>query len=117
MNNAIQVLLQCGYVVLFAFVLAEQVGLPIPAVPVLLAVGALAGTGRMSVALALGPGLSTVAPPLAGVVDIPRRQFLVLDSTAALVSSRPRSSATLPRRGNRAPRAAGQRLRGRLSSA
>jgi membrane protein DedA with SNARE-associated domain len=145
MNDTIQVLVQYGYVVLFAFVLAEQVGLPIPAVPVLLGVGALAGAGRMSLVLALGvalaaslapdivwyelgrrrgarvlrllcrislepdscirraedlfakygrgvllgakflPGLSTVAPPLAGVVGIPRRQFLLLDSAAALV--------------------------------
>jgi membrane protein DedA with SNARE-associated domain len=42
--------------VLFAFVLAEQVGLPIPAVPVLLGVGALAGAGRMSLVPALVPG-------------------------------------------------------------
>ena len=145
MSDTLQVLLQYGYVVLFAFVLAEQVGLPIPAVPVLLGVGALAGAGRMSVVPALSvalvaslvpdiiwyelgrrrggrvlrllcrislepdscvrraqdsfvkhgrgvllvakffPGLSTVAPPLAGVVGISRRQFLALDSAAALV--------------------------------
>jgi len=36
MNDAVQVLVQYGYVVLFAFVLVEQVGLPIPAAPVLL---------------------------------------------------------------------------------
>ena len=145
MSDTIEVLLQYGYVVLFAFVLAEQIGLPIPAVPVLLGVGALAGAGRMSLILALCvalaaslvpdiiwyelgrrrggrvlrvlcrislepdscvrhaedsfvkhgrgvllfakflPGLSTVAPPLAGVVGISRRQFLVLDSAAALI--------------------------------
>ena len=145
MNDTIQILLQYGYVVLFIFVLAEQVGLPIPAVPVLLGVGALAGAGRMSLAPALCvalvaslapdivwyelgrrrggrvlrvlcrislepdscvrraedsfvkhgrgvlliakffPGLSTVAPPLAGVVGIARRQFILLDSAAALV--------------------------------
>jgi membrane protein DedA with SNARE-associated domain len=45
MSDTVQVLLQYGYVVLFAVVLAEQIGLPIPAVPVLLGVGALAGTG------------------------------------------------------------------------
>jgi hypothetical protein len=33
MSDTVQVLLQYGYLVLFAFVLAEQVGLPIPAVP------------------------------------------------------------------------------------
>jgi transketolase len=45
-----------SYLVLFAFVLAEQIGLPVPAVPLLLGVGAFAGTGRMSVLA----GLATV---------------------------------------------------------
>jgi len=134
-----------GYVVLFGFVLAEQIGLPIPAVPVLLGVGALAGTGRMSLALALGaalaaslppdlvwyelgrrrggrilgllcrvslepdscvrraenlfmrrgrkalliakffPGLSTIAPPLAGVVGVGRWQFILFDSAGLVI--------------------------------
>jgi len=52
MDDAVQGLLQYGYILLFAFVLAEQVGLPVPAVPVLLGVGALAGAGRMSLTLA-----------------------------------------------------------------
>ena len=145
MSDPVQVLLQYGYVVLFVFVLSEQIGLPIPAVPVLLGVGALSGAGRMSlvpafaVALAaslppdlfwfelgrrrggriLGlicrvslepdscvrrsqnlflrwgrktlliakffPGLSTIAPPLAGVVGVGRSQFLLFDSVGLLV--------------------------------
>jgi membrane protein DedA with SNARE-associated domain len=40
-----------GYALLFAWVLAEQGGLPIPATPLLLAAGALAGQGRMNLAL------------------------------------------------------------------
>ncbi|MBI3697689.1 MAG: VTT domain-containing protein [Acidobacteria bacterium] len=48
MDQAIQFLLRHGYAALFVFVLAEQIGLPIPAVPILLAVGALAGAGRFS---------------------------------------------------------------------
>lgn len=40
--------------VLFAVVFAEQFGLPIPAVPVLLAAGALAGSGKMNLTAALG---------------------------------------------------------------
>lgn len=134
-----------AYVVLFAFVLAEQIGLPIPSVPLLLGVGAFAGTGRMSVAgglltalaaslppdvvwYELGrargrrvldvlcrvtlepdscirrtenlfmhqgrwallvakfvPGLSTIAPPLAGVVGLGRAPFVVLDVLGALI--------------------------------
>jgi membrane protein DedA with SNARE-associated domain len=63
MNDAVQVLVQYRYVMLFAFVLVEQIGLPIPAVPVLLGVGALAGAGRMSLALALGAVLAASLPP------------------------------------------------------
>ena len=145
MNGAVETLLQYGYVLLVAFVFAEQVGLPIPAVPVLLGVGALGASGRMNLALAFGaalaaslppdliwyelgrrrgtrvlgllcrislepdscvrrtenlfmhrgrgalvvakffPGLSTVAPPLAGMVGIARWQFIALDSLAALL--------------------------------
>jgi len=47
MSDTLQSLVQYGYLLLFAFVLAEQVGLPVPAVPVLLGVGALTGAGRM----------------------------------------------------------------------
>lgn len=144
MADLFPLIVQYGYLILFAFVSAEQVGLPIPAVPVLLGVGALSGAGRMSLALALGvalaaslppdivwyelgrrrgsgvlgtlcrislepdscvrrtqnvfadrgaaalifakffPGLSTLAPPLAGTVGIARPRFLVLDSLGVL---------------------------------
>src|SRR2546428_463966 len=43
MDGAIGVLVRYGYVVVFGSVLAEQIGLPIPAVPFLLAAGGLAG--------------------------------------------------------------------------
>src|SRR5688572_2829001 len=48
MVEIIEFLQRHGYAVLFAFVLAEQIGLPIPAVPVLLGMGVLAGSGRFS---------------------------------------------------------------------
>src|SRR5213596_2472268 len=63
MDDTVQGLLQYGYVLLFAFVLAEQVGLPVPAVPVLLGVGALAGGGRMSLTLAFAAALAASLPP------------------------------------------------------
>jgi membrane protein DedA with SNARE-associated domain len=53
MDGVVEVLVQYGYVVVFGWVLAEQIGLPLPAVPVLLAAGAVAGNGRLSVALVL----------------------------------------------------------------
>ena len=136
---------QYGYAVLFVVVVAEQIGLPIPAVPVLLGAGALSGAARMSPALALAtalaaslpadivwyelgrrrggrvlgllcrislepdscvrrtetlfmqrgtsalmiakfvPGLSTVAPPLAGMVGTARWQFILLDAAGAIL--------------------------------
>jgi membrane protein DedA with SNARE-associated domain len=48
---SVEALTQFGYAFVFAWVLAEQIGLPIPAVPVLLAAGALAGSDRLSLAL------------------------------------------------------------------
>jgi membrane protein DedA with SNARE-associated domain len=134
-----------GYIVLFVWVLAEQLGLPLPAVPVLLAAGALAGAGKLNfyVALLLAlagsllsdyfwyelgrrrggkvlnflcrmslepdtcvrktedsfakhgarslliakfvPGLSTVAPPLAGMFHMPVRRFLLFNTGGALL--------------------------------
>jgi membrane protein DedA with SNARE-associated domain len=139
MHSTLEFLVHHGYVVLLAWVFAEQLGLPVPALPLLLAAGALAGTGRMSffaslfaVVLAaitadllwyqLGrakgikilqllcrislepdscvrrtegvfakqgarsllfakflPGLSTIAPPLAGIFHMRLNRFLLFD--------------------------------------
>jgi membrane protein DedA with SNARE-associated domain len=65
---------QYGYTILFAFVTAEQAGLPIPAVPVLLGVGAMAGAGRMSVTLALGVALLASLPADLVWYEIGRRR-------------------------------------------
>jgi membrane protein DedA with SNARE-associated domain len=48
MHTIYNFLLQHGYVVLLGWVFAEQIGLPVPTVPLLLAAGALAGTGHMN---------------------------------------------------------------------
>lgn len=50
MQPTIDFVLKHGYTVLFAWVFAEQLGVPLPAIPILLAAGALAGAGHMSVA-------------------------------------------------------------------
>jgi membrane protein DedA with SNARE-associated domain len=143
MHNVIDFIGRHGNLVVFAAVLAEQVGLPVPAAIVLLAAGAAIGTGQMEahVAMTLSvtaaligdfiwyelgrrrgrsvlatlcrlslepdtcvrrtedvygrygkaaiifskfvPGLSTVAPPLAGTVGITRSSFLCLDFVGA----------------------------------
>ena len=48
MDQSIQFLLRHGYGVLFLAVFIEQAGLPIPAIPILLAMGALVGAGQLA---------------------------------------------------------------------
>jgi len=57
MEHTIQFLLRHGYVLLFIWVFAEQLGLPVPSIPALLAMGALAGRGEFSYALTLAVGV------------------------------------------------------------
>ncbi len=145
MHNAMLFLMQHGAMVLFAVVFVEQIGLPLPAIPVLIAAGVLAGSGHMSVWTTIGitvvaalmadwiwyelgrrrgrrvlgwlcrialepdscvrrtedffvqhgphslvlakfiPGLSTVAPPLAGIVGLGAPLFLLYDGLGAVV--------------------------------
>ncbi len=147
MHDVLPFLVEHGYAVLFGCVLAEQAGAPIPATPVLLGVGALAGLGRMplwpaillsllacllsdSVWYWLGrrrgasvlrllcaislepdscvsstkktferlgassllfakfvPGLSTAAPPMAGVTHMSYGRFLLADGAGSLIWS------------------------------
>jgi membrane protein DedA with SNARE-associated domain len=74
MNDTVQSLLQYGYVLLLAFVLAEQIGLPVPAAPVLLGVGALSATGRMSLALAFAAAVAESLPPDLTWYELGRRR-------------------------------------------
>ena len=145
MNELLEFLIKHGYAVLFGWVLAEQAGLPIPAIPVLLAMGALIGRGHYGWTPALAgsvvacliadfawfligrskgrgvlkllcrislepdscvkttelgfqrygwstllmakwlPGLSTAAPPLAGMTRMPIGQFLLADAAGSLL--------------------------------
>jgi membrane protein DedA with SNARE-associated domain len=58
--DSLQFLEHYGVVILPALVVAEQIGVPLPAMPALLAVGALAAHGRISLPLVLG-AVSVVA--------------------------------------------------------
>jgi len=53
MDKYLEFLLRHGYWVLFLWVFLEQLGMPVPSAPVLLAAGALAGAGKMSFALSI----------------------------------------------------------------
>jgi membrane protein DedA with SNARE-associated domain/rhodanese-related sulfurtransferase len=63
MSEILEFLVRHGYWLLFAWVFVEQAGLPIPAGPLLLAAGALAGTHRMNplAALALAIAAATTS--------------------------------------------------------
>jgi membrane protein DedA with SNARE-associated domain len=137
--------LRHGEAFVFLYVFADQIGIPVPAVPALLAMGALAAVGKINLPLALVasvvasliadtvwyalgrvrgadvlrllckislepdscvrrtenvfirygvrslivakfvPGLSTVAPPLAGIVGVSVPRFVVYSALAALL--------------------------------
>jgi membrane protein DedA with SNARE-associated domain len=62
-SGELDLLLRHGYALILALVFLEHIGLPIPGAPLLLAAGALAGTGQLDFATALlaallGCGLS-----------------------------------------------------------
>ena len=61
--NAVQFLADHGAAVLFWVIFVEQIGLPIPAIPLLIAAGALVAAGKMSVAAALLIPLAASLPP------------------------------------------------------
>jgi hypothetical protein len=57
MELPIHVLLVYGYLLLFAWILVEQFGIPLPATPILLAAGALSAEGQLRFSLALASGV------------------------------------------------------------
>lgn len=58
MTEILEFVVRHGPPVLFAWVLVDQAGIPLPAVPLLLLVGALAGTGELSLWVALGAAVA-----------------------------------------------------------
>jgi len=57
-EEAVSYLIRNAYVVLFVWVAAEQLALPVPSEPILLASGALAGVGQLRLPLAVVVGVS-----------------------------------------------------------
>jgi len=60
LEQAADFLIRHGYALLFGWVLLEQMGLPIPAVPLLIAAGALAGAGKLNLTFAAALALIAV---------------------------------------------------------
>ncbi len=57
-NDAVQLVVQHGYAVLFAWVFLEQIGVPVPSLPILFACGALAAKGESNLTLAIAVATS-----------------------------------------------------------
>jgi membrane protein DedA with SNARE-associated domain len=53
LHEVVGILVKYGYLLIFLWVFAEQIGLPLPAFPLLLSAGALAGQHKISLALVL----------------------------------------------------------------
>src|SRR5262247_4031795 len=53
MSDTLHFLARHGYIVLFASVLAQQLGIPLPSTPFIVAAGALAHTGQLSFGAAI----------------------------------------------------------------
>lgn len=58
MSDPIEFLLRHGYALVFASALVDQIGVPIPAIPALLAAGALAAAGQLDFALVLAAAVA-----------------------------------------------------------
>ncbi len=62
MTDLIQFVLRHGYAVLFGAVFVEQIGIPVPSAPVLLAAGALSAGGNLSLMLVILSGVLAALP-------------------------------------------------------
>ncbi len=58
MDETVRFLIRHGHTVVFAWVLFEQLGLPIPVAPLLIAAGALAGVGQLNLFMVIGGALA-----------------------------------------------------------
>ena len=91
MHETIDFLTQHGPLVLAAVVFAEQIGLPLPALPFLIAAGALVGTGQMGLGMAV---LSAVVAAMAGDqvwFDLGRRRGRLVLNWLCRISLEPMS--------------------------
>jgi membrane protein DedA with SNARE-associated domain/rhodanese-related sulfurtransferase len=91
MGATVEFLIRYGYLLLFGWVLVEQLGLPVPASPLLLAAGALAGTGRMNLALASALSIAAVGLSDAFWYQLGRRHGMKLLQWLCRISLEPDS--------------------------
>jgi len=91
MHALIDILVAHGYAILLGWVFLEQLGLPVPSIPLLLATGAMAGVGRMNFVYALL--LATVASVTADVLwyELGRRKGVKVVQWLCRISLEPDS--------------------------
>src|SRR5262249_52660514 len=91
MQSAFEFLIHHGHAVLFVWVLVEQLGVPVPAMPLLLAAGALAGAGRMSYFDSLLSGLLGAVVPDSVCFHLGRRKAIKILQLLCRISLEPDS--------------------------
>ncbi len=74
MEDITRQLIEHGYLILFAWVLLDQAGLPLPSVPVLLAAGALSGLGELDIVWVLVTATAAAIPGHLALYEIGRRR-------------------------------------------
>src|SRR5215510_7115879 len=88
MSDLLQFVLNYGYFVIFGITFAEQIGLPLPALPLLIGMGALSRSGDSSFVLIVATAtIASLAAdfiwyhlvPLAGMMKTPPLRFLAFD--------------------------------------
>jgi len=91
MHNLPSILIGHGYLILLAWVFLEQVGLPLPSSPLLLAAGALSGVGKMNIFYALS--LSVTASVTADIIwyELGRRKGVKVVQWLCRISLEPDS--------------------------
>jgi len=92
--ESLKLLEQYSVVILPALVVAEQAGIPLPAVPALLTVGALAASGRVSIPLVLGAIALVALTVDLGWYELGRRRGVGVLARLWRVSVASRSSPT-----------------------
>lgn len=91
MDEALVFLERYGYLLLFGWVLAERIGLPLPAVPIFLAAGSLSRRGNLSLPLLIGLGsVASVASDLI-LYEVGRRRGRTVLSWLCRISLEPDS--------------------------
>ena len=88
-TDSLQFFENYGLIILPALAVAEQIGIPIPAVPALLAVGALAADGRISIPFVLGAMCVAALAVDFAWYELGRRRGAWLLARLRLVSAEP----------------------------